>query len=133
MKTEEEARQVIKRLKAGENFAEIAMEVSMAGSKFSGGDLGYFSRKDLEKPFTDAAFALEQGQISEPVKTNTGWHVIILDDKRSTAIPPFEQLKDEIVRSLINKKSTEIIYDLRKNAEITILDPKLAKEMPDLH
>jgi peptidyl-prolyl cis-trans isomerase C len=130
--TEEEARQVISQLKAGGNFAKLAMEKSTAGSKFNGGDLGYFSRRNLEKPFTDAAFALKPGEISEPVKTGTGWHVIVLEDKRSTAMPTFEQVKYEITQSLINKKSNEIIYGLSKDAEINILDPDLAKNMPDL-
>lgn len=77
VKKQSEALQILERLKAGESFANLAKEVSIdKGSGKRGGDLGYFSRGMMVKPFEEAAFKLEKGQMSEPVKTEFGYHII---------------------------------------------------------
>ena len=83
VKTEDEAKKLLEEIKAGEKtFSELAEEYSMCPSGANGGDLGYFGRGMMVKPFEDAAFALENiGQISEPVQTQFGWHLIQLTGK----------------------------------------------------
>ncbi len=76
VKTEAEARQVLDELKKGASFANLAQERSMCPSKKRGGDLGTFGRGNMVKEFERASFALQKGQLSEPVKTQFGWHVI---------------------------------------------------------
>lgn len=82
VKTEDEAKKLLEEINAGKAFADAAAEVSLCPSGANGGDLGYFERGMMVKPFEDAAFALEKiGQISEPVQTQFGWHLIQLTGK----------------------------------------------------
>lgn len=76
VKTEQEAKSILDRLNDGESFSNIAMEKSLCPSKRKGGDLGMFGRGQMVREFEQAAFALQKGQISQPVKTEFGWHVI---------------------------------------------------------
>ena len=76
VKMQDEAKKAIERIKKGEDFGKLALEVSQCPSKKEGGDLGLFSRGMMVRPFEKAAFELEKGQLSEPVKTEFGWHVI---------------------------------------------------------
>ena len=115
--TEADAQAVLKRLRAGEDFAKVAKEVSKdPGSE--GGDLGWFTRERMVPAFADAAFKLQQGQFSEPVKTQFGWHIIQVEGKRQKTFPPFDQVKDQITRYAIQKAQSDLIVDLRKNAKI---------------
>jgi len=81
--TEKEAKQVKARLDRGEDFAEVAKEVSKCPSAARGGDLGFFGRGAMVPEFEKAAFALEVGEVSGPVKTQFGWHIIMVTDKKS--------------------------------------------------
>ena len=81
VKTEEEAKKLYDEIVNGRDFAEIAEEVSLCPSGQNGGDLGFFGRGMMVKPFEDAAFALEKGEVSKPVETQFGWHLILLTDK----------------------------------------------------
>ncbi len=128
VKTEDEANAIIKDLNAGADFAEIAKTKSLdTGSGTSGGDLGYFTRNQMVKPFEDAAFALKKGEISKPVETEFGWHVIRVDDIRERALPTFEEVKDQITASLVQTKLQDLVQKLRTDAKIEILDPELKK------
>ena len=83
VKTEEEAKKLYDEIKGGKSFAEIAEEVSLCPSGRNGGDLGFFGRGIMVKPFEDAAFSIENiGEVSEPVQTQFGWHLIQLTDKK---------------------------------------------------
>ncbi len=82
VKTEDEALNLYDEIKNGKSFAQAAMENSLCPSGKSGGDLGYFGRGMMVKPFEDAAFELEVGEISNPVQTQFGWHLILLTDKK---------------------------------------------------
>lgn len=97
LKQKEEAEAVIEELADGADFAELAGTKSTGPSKAQGGDLGFFTRGRMVKPFSDAAFALEKGAYTrEPVKTQFGWHVIKLEDRRRTAPPTFVERKPEL-------------------------------------
>ena len=115
--TEGDAQAVLKRLKGGEDFAKVAKEMSKdPGSE--GGDLGWFTKERMVPAFADAAFKLEKGQISDPVKTQFGWHVIQLEDRRPKTFPPFEQVKDQIARYAVQKAQSDLVVELRKTAKI---------------
>ena len=82
VQTEEEAKDLLAKIKEGADFGELAKEHSLCPSKRDGGDLSFFGRGMMVKPFEDAAFDLEVGQVSEPVETQFGWHLIKLTDKK---------------------------------------------------
>ncbi len=126
--TEAEAKEVAERLKKGEDFAVIAKEKSK-DTGAEGGDLGFFTRGQMLKPFEDAAFALDVGQISEPVQTQFGWHIIKVEEKRDQALPTFDQVKAAIIAQLIQAKAQEVVTGLRDTAKIEVVDPELKKAM----
>ena len=131
VKTEEEAKDLVKQLKAGADFNELAKKSSDGPSSHTGGDLGYFARGQMVKTFEDAAFALEPGQISDPIKSEFGWHVIKVEDKRNRPVPSFEEVKDQITASLIQAQLKDTVQKLRSSATVDILDPELKKAMEE--
>lgn len=128
--TEAEAKEVAERLKKGEDFAAIAKEKSKDTSA-EGGDLGFFARGQMLKPFEDAAFALEVGQISEPVQTQFGWHIIKVEEKRDQPLPTFDQVKEAIIAQLVQQKAQQVVTGLRDAAKIEVIDPDIKKAMDD--
>ncbi len=127
VQTEKEARDVLARLNKGEKFEDIAKQVSLDGSKDYGGDLGYFSAEEMVPEFSKAAFSLKVGETSEPVKTDYGWHVIKVEDRKQGGAQPFDQVKAGIKAVLMRKKVQDIVTELRKEAKIEIVDPDLKK------
>jgi peptidyl-prolyl cis-trans isomerase C len=116
---EDKIKAVIERLKKGEDFVKVASEVTEDPSgKANGGDLGYFSKEQMVPEFSDTAFKLEKGQISEPVKTQFGWHVIKVEDKRAKAVPKFEEVKPQIESYVTRKAQAELVTKLRAEAKI---------------
>jgi peptidyl-prolyl cis-trans isomerase C len=126
--TEAEAEEIEKRLKNGEDFAKLANEVSQ-DTNANGGDLGFFTRGQMLKPFEDAAFALKVGEISKPVKTQFGWHIIKVEERRKQPPPTFDEVKDAITAQLVQQKAQEVVTGLRDSAKIEIIDPDLKKSM----
>lgn len=123
VETEDEAKKAYARVKGGEDFAAVAGDLTKdPGSKASGGDLGFFTRDRMVAPFAEAAFKLEPGQISEPVKSPFGWHVIKVEERRNKPAPPFEQVKDQIEAYLTRKAQQDVVLRLRSNAKIERLD-----------
>lgn len=115
--TEAEAKAALERVKKGEDFAKVADEVSKdPGSQ--GGDLGWFTKDKMVPEFAAAAFKLDPGQISDPVKSEFGWHVIKVEGKREKAFPPFEQVKDQVARYVAQKAQSDDITKLREQAKI---------------
>ena len=118
---EASAKAALARVKAGEDFAKVATELSKDPGG-EGGDLGWFTKDKMVPEFADAAFKLEPGQISEPVKSQFGWHIIKLEEKRVKSFPPFEQVKDQAARYVAQKAQTELITELRGKAKIERFD-----------
>jgi peptidyl-prolyl cis-trans isomerase C len=120
--TEDEAKAALKRLMGGEEFDKLAKELSKdPGSE--GGDLGWFTKDRMVPEFSDAAFKLDVGQVSDPVKSPFGWHIIEILDKREKTPPPFDQVKDQVSRYVVQKAQLAYVADLRKNAKIELTEP----------
>lgn len=114
-------------LKSGKDFGEIAKEISICPSAPRGGDLGEFQRGQMVKPFEDAAFALKNpGDISEPVKTQFGWHLIKLEEKHPAEKIPFEQVKAQVMQQLENEKAAAMLKaradELKKEYKAEIIE-----------
>ena len=125
---EAKAKEIVDKLAKGGDFAALAKEFSKdPGSKDNGGDLGYFGRGQMVPEFETAAFALEKGKLSVPVKSNFGYHIIMLDDKRMRQPPPFDGVKERIVNSLLQKKAQTVGTELRSAAKVEYLDPEIKK------
>jgi peptidyl-prolyl cis-trans isomerase C len=116
---ESKIKAIIARLKKGEDFAKLASELSEDPSgKANGGDLGYFTKEQMVPEFSETAFKLDKGQISEPVKTQFGWHVIKVEDKRLKPLPKFEEVKPQIEQYVKRKAQAELVTSLRASAKI---------------
>ena len=129
--TEDEAKAALKRVRGGEDFAKVADQVSKdPGSK--GGDLGWFTRDRMVPEFGDAAYKLSKGQISDPVKSQFGWHIIKLEDKRRKPFPAFEEVKTQVAQYVAQKSQTELIVKLREGAKIERTEAPAAPSLPPL-
>jgi peptidyl-prolyl cis-trans isomerase C len=125
VETEDEAKAVLAELKKGTDFAELArLKSKDPGAASEGGDLGYFTKDQMVPEFAEAAYKLEKGQLSEPVKSQFGWHVIRVEDKRDRVIPPFEQVKDQVEAFVARKAQAEVIAKVRQGAKIERLETK---------
>lgn len=118
--TREEAEAVIGELDGGADFATLATERSTGPTGPNGGDLGFFGPGRMVPPFDEAAFALEVGSYSaEPVETQFGWHVILIEESRMSAAPAFEEVAAQIQQSLLQERFVEAIGGLREGAQIS--------------
>lgn len=122
-------------IKSGADFAELAEKFSEdPGSKKKGGDLGFFTRGRMVKEFEDAAFALDVGEVSKPVKTQFGWHIIKLEEKRKRNQLPFEQQKDKLRQQLKRVRQQQLasafVERVKEGAEVQ-LNPETAKLVID--
>jgi peptidyl-prolyl cis-trans isomerase C len=125
VETEDEAKKAYARIKGGEDFAKVAGDLSKdPGSKDDGGDLGFFTKDRMVAPFAEAAFKLEAGQVSEPVKTQFGWHIIKVEEKRAKPVPSYDDMKEQVDTYLGRKAQQDLIVDLRQKAKIERLDDK---------
>jgi peptidyl-prolyl cis-trans isomerase C len=120
--TEDEAKAIEAELKKGADFAALAKEKSKDPGAADGGDLGYFTKDQMVPEFSAAAFKLDKGQISDPVHTQFGWHVIQVEDKRIKPTPTFDQVKPQLENFVAHKAQAELVENLRKTATIERLD-----------
>jgi peptidyl-prolyl cis-trans isomerase C len=117
--SKELAEQIIKKIKGGAKFEDVAKAESTDGSKTNGGDLGWFTLARMAKPFADAVKGLKKGEMtSAPVQTQFGWHVIRLEDTREVAPPPFDQVKQQVTNQVIQKKLQAYAEGLKKTAKV---------------
>ena len=119
VKTEDEALAIIKELAGGADFAKLAGEKSIGPSKSRGGDLDYFGRGQMVKPFEEAAFALGKGEVTQkPVQSPFGWHVIKVEDKRQSKPPTFEEAQNQLGQEMSQEIAEETVKQLTEAATI---------------
>lgn len=125
LENEKDAKAVIAELKKGGDFAAIAKAKSIDPSaKQNGGDLGYFSKEEMVPQFSEAAFGMKAGEVSsKAVKTQFGWHVIKVEDKRMGAAPTFEQAKPALREQVADKTAERIVNDIRAKASVKKFNP----------
>jgi peptidyl-prolyl cis-trans isomerase C len=117
--SKELAEQIIKKIKGGAKFEDLAKADSTDGSKTNGGDLGWFTLARMAKPFAEAVKGLKKGELtSVPVQTQFGWHVIQLEDTREVTPPPLDQVKQQVTNGVIQKKLATYVDSLKKTAKI---------------
>jgi len=126
---EEAAKKLIVELDGGADFSELAKEHSTGPSGKTGGELGWFSPQQMVAPFSEAAATLEKGSYTkQPVKTQFGWHIIILDDVRESTPPAFEEVKPQLQTFVQKQRIQDYIASLRQSATIEIKEAPTAAE-----
>ena len=120
---EDKVKAVIDRLKKGEDFAKLANELTEDPSgRNDGGDLGYFTKEQMVPEFSTVAFKLDKGAVSDPIKTQFGWHVLKVEDKRKRQPPEFDKVKPQLEQFVERKAQMELVNKLRADAKIERLD-----------
>jgi peptidyl-prolyl cis-trans isomerase C len=128
---EAKAKAVVERLRKGEDFAKLANELTEDPSgKKDGGDLGYFTKEEMVPEFATVAFSLDKGKFSDPVKTQFGWHVILVEDKRKRPAPQFDQVKGQLERVVARKAQVDLVTRLRADAKIERFDKPAQPAQP---
>lgn len=134
LETEEEARAVIAELEGGADFAELARARSTGPSAATGGDLGYFGPGRMVPAFDEAARQLSVGEFTtEPVETQFGFHVIVVEDKRALEPPAFEQVRDQVREVVTRERYVETLREARSDADVVIEDEALARLLGPLN
>ncbi len=119
LKEEEKAKEIIALLQQGGDFAELAKTHSTGPTGANGGDLGWFDSEQMVKPFADAVQAMEKGKYSEaPVKTQFGWHVILLEDSRDLPAPSLDAVRSELTTRLQQQVLADYIQELRAKTKL---------------
>src|SRR5690606_1622783 len=114
----------------GADFAAMAKEFSKdPGTKDDGGSLGYFSRGQMVPQFEEAAFKLEKGDVSDPIQTQFGWHLIQVEDRRERQPPSFDAIKDRLIASMMHRKAQQIAAELRSKAAIEYVDAEIKQQV----
>jgi len=130
--SEDKAKELHAKIAAGADFAQVAKENSTdTGSKDQGGSLGYFGRGQMVPEFEAAAFKLEKGQISDPVHTSFGWHIIRVDDRRKKEPPTYAAVKETILNSLVVRKAQDAANEMRGKARIEYVDADIKKQVEE--
>ncbi len=121
VKTEDEAKEIIAQLKKGADFATLAKEKSTGPSGKKGGDLGWFDAAQMVKPFSAAVAKLEPGHFTEtPVKTQFGWHVILLEQKRAKQPPKREAVEVSLKEQILRRHLSEYVRELARTAKVEV-------------
>ena len=125
--TREEAEKILKELKKGAKFEDLARKYSKDGSKEFGGDLGYFTYDEMVPEFSKVAFSLKVGEVSKPVKTEYGWHIIKVEDRKKIGPRPLAEVAPGIEALLLRQEVEKEVAALSKAGKIELLDPELKK------
>jgi peptidyl-prolyl cis-trans isomerase C len=120
--TEDEAKAIEEELKKGADFAVLAKKKSKDPGASDGGDLGFFTKDQMVPEFSAVAFSLEPGKISDPVKSQFGWHIIKVEEKRNRKPPDFDQVKGQIETYVSRKAQADYVAKLRETAKIERMD-----------
>jgi len=124
--TEDEAKAIKAEIEGGRPFEELAAEKSTDGSAANGGDLGFFGQGMMVQPFSDVAFSLEPGQLSDPVQTQFGWHLIKVEEKRESTPPTMQQLMGQLQQQVLFTAFEDAVTELKADLPVNIPDPALA-------
>lgn len=129
VKSEKEAKDILAQIKAGGSFEELAKKNSVDSSSAKGGDLGWFGKGTMVPAFEKAALGLKEGQVSDVVKSDFGYHIIKLTGKRAAGVRPLEEVKDQIKAAIMPSRQQEVFQkikeDLKKGAKIAIKEDVL--------
>ena len=120
--SKEMADTVLAAVKGGADFAQTAKEKSKGPTGSTGGDLGYFSREAMVAEFSDAVFKMKKGEVTGPVKTQFGWHVIKLEDIRDKPLPKLADVEGQIYQILMSEARRDIYTKMRDSAEVTFIN-----------
>lgn len=130
VESQEKAKEIYDKIAKGADFAQMAKENSKdPGTKDEGGSLGFFSRGQMVPQFEEAAFKLTGNEVSQPVETQFGWHLIQVEDRRERKPPEFDAIKDRLVGSMIQRKAQEVAASLRDKAKIEYVDAEIKKQV----
>ncbi|RJF87976.1 peptidylprolyl isomerase [Oleomonas cavernae] len=132
VESEEEAKKLKAELDKGADFAELANKNSKDSRDGSGGDLGYFTRDRMVPEFAEAAFAAEKGKVVGPIKTQFGWHLILVVDKRKAEPPPFDQVKAQLKDMVTQELTTAKIEELKKGIPVQIMNADGSTPRPQI-
>ena len=128
VENEDEAKAIAAELKKGADFPELAKKKSKDPGASDGGDLGFFTKDQMVPEFSAVAFSLEPGKISDPVKSQFGWHIIKVEEKRNRKAPDFDQVKSQIETYVARRAQAEYVAKLRETAKVERMDqPAAAK------
>ncbi|AEQ52902.1 peptidylprolyl isomerase [Pelagibacterium halotolerans] len=127
--TEEEANEIRAEIEGGREFADAASEYGTDGTRANGGDLGYFSTGMMVPEFEQAAMALEIGELSQPVESQFGFHLIYLEDRRLSEAPPLEEVRQQVAQQVLYENYEAAIDEIKTGVEIEIEDPDLAAQV----
>jgi len=122
VESEELAKDLKAQLEGGADFATLAAEHGTDGTAQHGGDLGWFIHSEMVPEFADAAFAMAPGTISDPVKTDFGWHLIKLDERRPRKAPELDEVRGDLLRQLVEQLQSDVVAELREQAKVEIPD-----------
>ena len=124
------AKELREKITKGEDFVALAKEHSKdPGSKDEGGDLGFFGRGQMVPVFEETAFKLAKGEVSAPVQSQFGWHIVKLEDRRQRGAPPFDSIKDRLIASMIHRKAQAVATDLRSKAQLEYIDAEIKAQV----
>jgi peptidyl-prolyl cis-trans isomerase C len=129
--TEDEAKAIEEELKKGADFAELAKKKSKDPGASDGGDLGFFTKDQMVPEFSAVAFSLEPGKISDPVKSQFGWHIIKVEEKRNRKPPDFDQVKGQIETYVSRKAQADYVAKLRQTAKVERMDQPADAAKPE--
>jgi parvulin-like peptidyl-prolyl isomerase len=127
VKTEDEAREILKKAREGEDFTELVRKYSRDSSAQKGGDLGLCAGQALRKEFADVALSMKKGDVSDPVKTEEGFFLIKVTDRQEERIATFEEVKPKVASELMNRLLREKISELRRSVNVRTYSPELKR------
>lgn len=127
VQTEKEANDILVQLEAGADFQMLANTKSLDAENGNGGDLGYFQKNMMIPEFGEAVFALKKGQISKPIKTPFGWHIVLVEDRRVSPLPSFEAVQEQLRQLFVERNLQDVLHREEVKHNVKVLVPSLTK------